>query len=126
MNALLLYLFLPCAIGWVLGTLVFRDHPWAIAGWMPATALAAIGSFFFLIFFLGACSPSRGGGAAEGFYAVGQAALLPILMLFPMFLGMSWYIRPRREPADAALVVGIFASMGIVAFVFLLAGTSEN
>lgn len=126
MNALLLYLFLPCALGWILGTLVFREHPWAIAGWMPATALAAIGSFFFLIYFLGACSSSGGGGAAEGFYAMGRMALLPILMLFPMFLGMSWYIRPRREPADAALVVGIFASMGIVAFVFLLASTSAN
>jgi hypothetical protein len=126
MNALLLYLFLPLAIGWVLGTIVFRDHPWAIAGWMPATALAGIGSFFFMIFFLGACSGSSGGGAAEGFHAMGQFALLPILMLFPMFLAMSWYIRPRGEPADAAMVLGIFVSMGVVAFFFLLASTSAT
>jgi len=113
-----------CLLAWLLSVVVFRDHPWAMAGWLPATALGFGGTLLFILAFAESLGPSRG-GAAHGFYQIGLAQfILPLLLLAPLFLGLSWYVRPRNEPSDGALTVGTLGALVALAGVFYLAHAS--
>lgn len=101
--------------GWGLGTLVHREHPWSIAGWIPLTGLAGIGSLmlFGMLFDSGAST----GGAEGGFAAMGAAGGMVLFLPCPLFLGLSVYVRPRGPHSQWAILCGsvfCLAALGLL------------
>lgn len=104
--------------GWGLGTLVYRKHPWSIAGWIPLTGLAGTGSLMLvgMIFDPGASS----GGAEGAFAAMGAAGAMVIFLPCPLFLGLSVYVRPRGPHSPGAILCGslmLLAALGFFRFI---------
>lgn len=116
-------ILLTVLAAWLLSVIPFRFHPWAIAGWLPATGLAAFGTLAFFGVLLDLVRFSREGGAGAGFAAMGAASALPVFLLAPLFLGLSLYLKPPEPHSDAAtfLALSVF-SVFIIWFLFALQG----
>ncbi|MBL9173432.1 MAG: hypothetical protein JNL10_07865 [Verrucomicrobiales bacterium] len=99
---------------WGLGTLVYREHPWSIGGWIPLTGLAGTGSLMLvgMLFDSGAST----GGAEGAFAAMGAAGGMVLFLPCPLFLGLSVYVRPRGPHSPWAILCGSLILMAALGF----------
>lgn len=103
-------------LAWFLCATTYRSHPWAVAGWLPVTGIACLGTLACGGLLLESCSLGRGGGAANGFAAAGLARGVVLFLPCPLFLGLCLRLHPRKPISLGASAVGFVVLGGAVAF----------
>lgn len=66
-------ILLALLTAWLLSVVPFRRHRWAVAGWLPATGLAAVGTLAIFVVVMEFIHLTGVGGEAAGFAAIGAA-----------------------------------------------------
>jgi hypothetical protein len=82
-----------------------RTSSFLFALWFPLTATAGIGTFLWLGSVLGVGSSGPAQGEGQGWAAYGRALEIGILLICPIVLAFSVWLRPPRSACRAIVII---------------------